>query len=57
MQTDSLNGKTVLITGASSGIGEACARYFARAGAKVLLWARCKLKLLPTNLQNLSTDR
>jgi serine 3-dehydrogenase len=37
--------KTVFITGASSGIGEACAHRFAQAGARVLLCARRMNKL------------
>ena len=32
-----LGGKVAIVTGASRGIGEGCARILARAGAKVLL--------------------
>ena len=35
-----VQGKVILITGASSGIGEACARLLAHKGARVLLGAR-----------------
>ena len=37
---NSLNGKVVLITGASSGFGEDAARLFAKDGCKVVLAAR-----------------
>ncbi len=33
----SIEGKIILVTGATSGIGEGCARYFAQAGAKVIM--------------------
>ena len=36
----SLAGKVVIVTGASSGVGEASARAFAKLGAKVVLAAR-----------------
>ena len=42
---DALNGKVAVITGASSGVGEAAARAFARAGAKVVLAARSRGKI------------
>ena len=40
-----LSGKTVLITGASAGIGRACAEAFSKAGARLILWARRQEKL------------
>lgn len=41
----SLHDKIILITGASSGIGEACARLFAANGAKLILAARRKERI------------
>jgi len=48
-----LQGKVVIITGASSGIGLECARVFSQAGASVVLAARSpdKLKALEAELK------
>lgn len=40
MQMNAINGKVILITGASSGIGEACAKRLSQQGAKLVLAAR-----------------
>ncbi len=50
--TDNISGKTVVITGASSGLGEATARHLAEAGANVVLGARRidRLKALSSDL-------
>ena len=43
--SDALKGKVVVITGASSGVGEAAAHAFGRAGARVVVAARSREKI------------
>jgi short-subunit dehydrogenase len=40
-----IEGKVIIITGASSGIGRACAKLFSQHGAKLILAARSKEKI------------
>lgn len=49
-----MKGKIIFITGASSGIGEGCARKFASEGSDLILNARNKDKLeeLKSNLES-----
>lgn len=53
-----LRGKVVLITGASSGLGEACARAFYMAGCKLVLCARrsAELKRVKAELEKLTVQ-
>jgi dehydrogenase/reductase SDR family member 7B len=53
-----LKDKVVIITGATSGIGEACARIFGLEGAKVVITGRNQIKLDNTliKLQNFGID-
>ncbi|WP_370978006.1 YciK family oxidoreductase [Agaribacterium sp. ZY112] len=45
LSSSSFKGKTILITGATDGIGRCAALYFARAGATVVLHGRSETKL------------
>jgi len=55
---NSLHGKVVLITGASSGFGEDAARLFAKEGCKVILAARRleRLQALAEEIQHMGGD-
>ncbi|NQU49493.1 MAG: SDR family NAD(P)-dependent oxidoreductase [Planctomycetes bacterium] len=46
-----MTGRTVFVTGASSGIGQACATAFAAAGARVLMCARRRARLEALTVQ------
>ncbi len=52
--SNNIQGKVVVITGASSGLGEATARHLAALGAKVVLGAR-RLERLQTIAQDIMT--
>jgi NADP-dependent 3-hydroxy acid dehydrogenase YdfG len=47
-----IQDKVILITGASSGIGEACARLLAEKGAQLLLGARRTERLTAVGWRN-----
>ncbi len=55
---ESLNGRIALVTGASSGIGRACASVLAAAGARVIITARRaeRLKEVERDLQGTTTS-
>jgi len=48
-----LEGKNVVITGASAGIGEQVAYYYARMGARILITARTEANLKKVTLFDL----
>ena len=52
----SLNGKVVMITGASGGLGQAVTKAFSQAGAKVVVVGRELPQTLPEGLLGLAAD-
>lgn len=55
-KSDALAGKTILITGASSGIGKRCATALAQSGARLVLAGRDKQRLEETRQSLQGTD-
>jgi short-subunit dehydrogenase len=55
--TSWLSGKTILVTGASMGIGESLAREFSKAGAHLILTARSKKELQSLSVELQKTGR
>lgn len=51
-----LFGKTIIVTGGTSGIGEACARYFAEQGALVHAWGLNTEKCSLNGFENVNVD-
>ena len=48
MVTDMLSNKTILVTGASSGIGRSVAQYFSHQGARLVITGRNSERLNAT---------